>query len=157
MTKLEILEVAKNLFFKAMLHNHHKLKEIHDSETFLFKNCLQTTKLSNKTVGTITIYYNKIPVWWMSCCGFCKKEALPFLIEARTKAYETGEFIGGHGVSELRHANLIYLNMVKPKHDFSCFDGVEIIEEYTNDCFLNDLFPFAYFKYCGMSLLNENN
>ncbi|MCK5021786.1 MAG: hypothetical protein KAR54_00875 [Candidatus Pacebacteria bacterium] len=105
------------------------------------------TPLSNKSLGTITIWLDNVPVWVMQYGGFYPKKVVPFLKLALQSTILNEKFIGGRGPSLFKHKdypNLSYVNNPEV-NDFTIFWGKEWITE--------DAQPLGYHYYNGIILI----
>jgi hypothetical protein len=158
--KEEVLEGAKQAFFKAMMDGYagdrknsiktttpdgYKTIEFTDGEfKVVDRYCI--TPDSDHSAGTTTIFFKNVPVWWMSYGRRYPKNTISFLKEALKKAYGVGEFCGGRGPDFFTKDSLQYHNAWAG--DFSRFQGGE---EVFARLMVSELVGFH--KYFGMSLL----
>ena len=106
-----------------------------------------TTSLSVRSAGTTTIWYQDVPVWFMSYGGEYAKESIPFLKQALFATYSKREFVGGRGSDRILSSNdtMIYMNQPVSYH-FSQFRGHEKIVRITDGVTL------GWHDYQGLSL-----
>lgn len=124
---------------------HYKAIPYRSEEWYLLDNYC-TTPLSNKSVGTTTIWFHDVPVWVMHYSGWYDVSAIGILKRALQKTYRTGVFTGGRGPLVYAEETLIYHN--KPTANcFEKFAGREDIFDAENGVML------GYHEYSGMSLL----
>ena len=104
------------------------------------------------SAGTTTISIDRVPIWFMSYCGFYPKEVVPFLKRALMAAYEKDEFFGGRGKGgydqRLGQVVLTYYNYVDNRSAFQNFLGREFIESTRGG-----LHPVGFHNYCGVILI----
>jgi len=105
---------------------------------------------SGKSAGTTTIWYQGMPVWFMSYGGYYPDDVVPVLKRALRLTYERCLFVGGRGESVGDFENgILYVNTVDG--DFSQFRGrEEIIIRSTDTCIGG---VAGYHHYWGMSLV----
>lgn len=174
--KSQILERAKEVFFKAMLDGYagdkkmstntispdgYKTIEFIDGEfRVVDRYCI--TPLSDYSAGTTTIFFKGsdeswVPVWWMSYGGVYPKGAIQFLKMALQKAYVTEQFCGGRGLENFQskisvdgfQVTLEYRNVFEG--NFVDFEGVEEILQIPLPGYEPE--KIGYHEYSGMSLL----
>lgn len=104
-----------------------------------------TTPNSPYSVGTTMIYFENIPIWWMSYGGFYQDRAIPFLKAALGKTYEARTFLGGRGPRTYVGEGLCYENIFTG--DVHNFKGREEIRNQ------NPYELLGFHEYLGMSLL----
>jgi hypothetical protein len=163
--KIDILEQAKKIFFKALLagyvggnpnngiikitsSNGNKKIISYSEGDFVVIDSYWVTPNSDHSSGTTTILYKNNPIWWMSYGGCYPKDVIGFLKSALKSQYEKGSFRGGRG--PIRHVGtqFTYRNMSKgiENSDFDHFSGrEEILDKEEN--------LLGFHEYFGMSML----
>ena len=144
-----ILKKAQEVFFRALLAGYASGTEKKDprltttTSMFDFKTINtyrdgdfivvdEWTKTDDSDVsfGSTTILFEEVPIWFMTYSGLYPKKVIPFLKEALTTQYKTGEFRGGRGPCIFNSKGLTYVNgssKINGIIDFSCFSGQETI------------------------------
>ena len=64
---------------------------------YAVENDLTCIPNSDFFVGVTKMYYKEILVWWMTYDGSYPSEVIPFLKQAKLKAYTEMSFVGGRG------------------------------------------------------------
>lgn len=156
-----VLKEAERFFFTAMLQGYVSgtkpvpvpkmpgFKEIivmNDVYMLVDRWCVNNR--TGKSFGTTTIWFDKQPIWVMTCGGYYPKEVIPFLKLALANTYGESEFCGGRGSALFvsQSNRLIYLNSFQ-QSGFSSFEGEEEI------CHLRSRERIGSHKYWGMSLI----
>ena len=153
------LEKIKEFFFKAMTQGYaaggEKIKipnmpwykgiSFKEGDFYLLDNYCVTPH-SFKSAGTTTIWFQGIPVWFMSFGGYYEHQVIQFLKSALSRSYQVQQFLGGRGPKVFSSGSLTYLNQVYSP-EFSQFKGREEIFNHNTDKCL------GYHEYWGMLLL----
>ncbi len=167
--KDEILRRAQVVFFKAILAGYASKGKKKDprfttkTSMFGFKktntrhygkftviDSWTVSDHSNISFGTTTILFEEIPIWFMTYSGSYPENVIPFLKEALSKQYKTGEFKGGRGPGSFKSEDLVYINSTPGfigTTNFSCFCGRERI------CVLKTGEELGFHEYSGMSMI----
>jgi len=151
-------------FFKAMVEGYAAqgskktkvadmpgYKEIRFQDgDFLLVDRWCVNRLTEKSVGTTTIWFENEPVWVMHYGGVYAESAVAMLKRALAKSYGSYSFVGGRGPRvyvEGTEKMFAYVNHPR-LNDFSKFEGREEIRAVENDGE-----QFGFHEYWGMSLL----
>lgn len=132
------IEEIMEIFFRAMLAGYAgtaKKETPPDSPgmkritfkrgRYLVIDQWQTSPESDFSFGGTTIFYNDVPIWWMTYEGWYLKETIPFLKEALAKAYSARSFLGGRGQDSFQRGQFLYRNLFQGS--FVSFCGREFI------------------------------
>ncbi len=154
---LDLKEVEK-FFFEAMVNGYAfsggrriQIPEMPEYKAIVFEKgyfrlvdtwCVNPD--SSKSAGTTTIWFEGIPVWFMSYGGYYDNNVIPLLKKALYQAYQECRFFGGRGVS-YAEGKLFYLNFPHVNY-FSKFNGREEIQDQNRTL-------LGYHNYWGMSLI----
>jgi hypothetical protein len=156
-------ESVKEFFFKGALQGYAgagakiPVPEMPGYKTILFsegdfsmREMYCVNEPTGKSAGTKTIWFQDMPVWFMSFCGLYDKRAIPTLKSALKRAYDAKEFMGGRGVN-LQGVKTPYGRMSYHNHPvYNTFEKFEGREEML----LTDTGDFlGYHEYMGMKLL----
>lgn len=165
-TRDEILEGAKEAFFKALLAGYagdgsgvdvEKTPDGYTTNTWeegeyrvVDRYC--TTQLSDYSAGTTTIFFENKAIWWMNYAGRYPADAIPFLVDALKNAYENRQFEGGRGrngfMTVRDRESWTYKNIVK-LNSFADFSGKEMIMY----AFCQQAIMVGYHEYSGISFI----
>ena len=96
---------------------------------FYLLDSWETNPDTNRFMGEIKIWRNKIPVWGMQYFGYYPEYVQKFLKEVLLASYEKREFIGGRGPRHIEDSEcvLVYTNKLTPGSEFWGFSGSEAI------------------------------
>ncbi|MDD4804070.1 MAG: DUF5680 domain-containing protein [Candidatus Pacebacteria bacterium] len=166
--KLKILYEARIIFFKALLAGYAGKSDKKDprltktismfgfekTNTYRYGNFIVVDRWtvsdhSNISSGTTVILFVEVPVWIMTYSGSYPKNVIPFLKEALSEQYKTGEFRGGRGPYRWVSEKFLYRNNVHENevNNFSCFSGhEEIVDQKTGKV-------LGFHEYSGMSMI----
>ena len=137
----EILKEAEAFFFPAMLKgwvadapeyrfldmdNYHGIS-FRDGPNgdFLLVESYTSTPGSDKFFGSIGIFYQDVPIWFMSYLGYYEEKATSILKQALRLAYEKRNFLGGRGPRTFTLNSQRYWNNPAGSSTFRDFRGVE--------------------------------
>jgi hypothetical protein len=146
MVREEILEMAKDYFFVAMMHgwpSGEKGKDVPGMSGYKevdygigdFRILDRWCVGEKGSFGTTTIwfsFYSPNPIWFMSYGGFYRKEDIQFLRRVLLIVYMDGKFIGGRGPESFAEPSgrLMYRNHTDGKTFSVGFSGEECLYEH---------------------------
>ncbi len=102
---------------------------------------------SRRSAGSVTIWWQGIPVWIMHFGGEYPREAIHLVKTALMEAYTNRLFMGGRGVTSLSDPIFAYTNVPR-KRDFADFAGREFVR------LLATGEQVGWHNYWGMSLIS---
>lgn len=103
---------------------------VYERDGLLLKDRWRSAPGGIKSSGETMIWYNGIPLWWMSYYGQYSPIAIPVLKSALSEAYVMKrEFVGGRGPSLFLGEDLTYINTLHSGSSFEKFRGTERILE----------------------------
>lgn len=141
------LQLIEDIFWKAMQNgwgNKNAKKQTnpllpgykciaYESDKFYVLDTYCVNPFNDKSAGTMTIFFDNVPVWVMQYGGAYPKRVIPFLKLALLTSTEMRDFVGGRGPRSFVHKDypqLSYANVVpREMNKFENFQGTECICE----------------------------
>jgi hypothetical protein len=106
---------------------------VYERDGLLLKDRWRSAPGRIKSSGETMIWYNGVPLWWMSYYGQYAPVAIPLLKSALAEAYVTKrEFIAGRGPLLFLGDTFTYINQPHETSNFDRFRGSERILEDTS-------------------------
>lgn len=134
------LVLAQQCFFEAMLKGWANgckptpsaripgFKEIpYENEMHGIRILDSFGRIDDLSTGTISIWYERNCIWFMSYSGNYRPEDIPLLKRILMQTYSEGKFIGGRGPASCPAGVGIYTNELKSGSTFKDFQGTERI------------------------------